>query len=378
MQKMKSRSLDLIVEEQITKWQHIKSKQKQKQKETRPFPCITISRDPGSGGTEVARRLAKDLGMDLIGSKIIQQVAERADISEKIIASLDEKEVRLRDVWIDSMFRTRHIWPDEYLRYLTKVIGTIGKQGRTIIIGRGGQFILPPEETFRIRLTAPREIRIRNVMRDSNTDFETSERYVYKTETDRNAFHCKHFRADWTNPIYYDLTVNTGYMGIEGAIAPITDYPVEMFDRVLAVNVRGVFLGLKHALPVMQRQGGGSIVITSSVAGYKGGAHLSAYSASKHAVVGLMRSAVLETGASGVRINTIHPAPIDTRMMRSIEHGRAPGAEAAAKQMITTRIPAGRYGSADEVALTALFLASDDSRFCTGGRYPVDGGMSAG
>lgn len=219
MQKMKNRSLDLLVEEQITKWQHLKSKQKQK--ETSRLPCITISRDPGSGGTDVARRLAKDLGMDLIGSKIIQQVAERADISEKVIASLDEKEVRLRDVWIDSMFRTRHIWPDEYLRYLTRVIGTIGKQGHAIIIGRGSQFILPPEETFRIRLTAPREIRIRNVMRDSNTDFETSERYVYKTETDRNAFHCKHFRADWTNPIYYDLTVNTGYMGIEGAIAAI-------------------------------------------------------------------------------------------------------------------------------------------------------------
>ena len=166
--------------------------------------------------------------------------------------------------------------------------------------------------------------------------------------------------------------------GIEGAIAPIADYPVEMFDRVLAVNVRGVFLGLKHALPPMQRQGGGSIIITSSIAGMRGGAHLSAYSASKHAVVGLMRSAVLETGASGVRINTIHPSPIDTRMMQAIEHGRAPGAEAAARQMITSRIPAGRYGTADEVARTALFLASDDSRFCTGGRYPVDGGMSAG
>jgi len=166
--------------------------------------------------------------------------------------------------------------------------------------------------------------------------------------------------------------------GIEGAIAPIADYPVEMFDRVLAVNVRGVFLGLKHALPPMQRQGGGSIIITSSIAGMRGGAHLSAYSASKHAVVGLMRSAVLETGASGVRINTIHPSPIDTRMMQAIEHGRAPGAEAAARQMITSRIPAGRYGTADEVARTALFLATDDSRFCTGGRYPVDGGMSAG
>ena len=165
--------------------------------------------------------------------------------------------------------------------------------------------------------------------------------------------------------------------GIEGEVAPLTDMPVEVFDRVMAVNVRGVFLGLKHTLPVMQRQGSGSIIITSSVAGLKGALRLAPYAASKHAVVGLMRSAVLETGTSGVRINTIHPSPIDTRMMRAIEHGRAPGAEAAAKAAITLRIPAGRYGTADEVASTALFLASDDSRYCTGGRYSVDGGMTA-
>jgi len=221
MQRTTSRSLDQLVAEQIAKWQRQRIEQKKTSAIHRPGPCITISRDPGSGGTELARRLAKDLGMDLIGSKIIQQVAERADISEKVIASLDEKEVRLRDLWLDSLFRTRHIWPDEYLRYLTKVIGTIGKQGNTIIIGRGGQFILPPEETFRVRLVAPRDIRIRNVMRGSNADFETSERYVYKTEADRNAFHCKHFSADWTNPIHYDLIVNTGYMGVEGAVAAV-------------------------------------------------------------------------------------------------------------------------------------------------------------
>ncbi len=221
MQRTTSRSLDHIVGEQIARWQQQRIEQKKKTANYRPRPCITVSRDPGSGGTEVARRLAKDLNMDLIGSKIIQQVAERADISEKVIASLDEKEVRVRDFWLDSLFRTRHIWPDEYLRYLTRVIGTIGKQGNTIIIGRGGQFILPPEETFRLRLIAPREIRIRNVMRDSNADFEAAERYVYRTEADRNAFHCKHFGADWTNPLSYDLIVNTGYMGVGGAVAAV-------------------------------------------------------------------------------------------------------------------------------------------------------------
>jgi cytidylate kinase len=211
------RSLEQLVEEQLAKWQRLRIEQQKEIVRPHPRPCISISREPGCGGTELARRLAKDLGMDLIGSKIIQQVAERADISEKVIASLDEKQVRLRDLWLESLFRTRHILPNEYLRYLSKVIGTIGKQGNTVIIGRGGQFLLPPEETFRIRLVSPRELRIRNVMRHSNTDYETSERYVSKTEVDRNAFHCRHFGADWTNPVYYDLTVNTGTLGIEGA-----------------------------------------------------------------------------------------------------------------------------------------------------------------
>ena len=221
MKRETSHSLDHLVGEQIAKWDRQRIEQKKKAERYSPRPCITISRDPGSGGTEVARRLAGDLGMDLVGSKIIQQVAERADISEKVIASLDEKEVRLRDSWLDSLFRTCHIWPDEYVRYLTKVVGTIGKQGNAIIIGRGGQFILPPEETFRVRLIAPREVRIRKVMEDSASDLESAERYVYKTEADRNAFLRKHFHADWTDSGYYDLIVNTGSLGIEGAVAVV-------------------------------------------------------------------------------------------------------------------------------------------------------------
>jgi cytidylate kinase len=214
-----SRSLNYLVDEQLAKW---RQKRDGQEKETvTPGFCITISREPGSGGSEVARRLAADLGMDLIGAQIIHKVAERAGVSDKVIASLDEKEVNRMDSWIDSMFRTRHIWPDEYLLHLTQVIGTIGKQGNAVIVGRGAQFILPPQETFRVRLIAPREIRIRRVMQNKNTDFENSERYVYKMEADRNAFHRKYFNADWTNSDYYDLVVNTGYMGIEGAVACI-------------------------------------------------------------------------------------------------------------------------------------------------------------
>lgn len=165
--------------------------------------------------------------------------------------------------------------------------------------------------------------------------------------------------------------------GIEGAVAPLIDYPADVFERVLAVNVVGVMLGLKHALSVMQKQGGGSVVITSSIAGLRAVPMFSAYVASKHAVVGLMRSAALENARTGVRINTIHPSPIAGRMWEAIEEGMAPGAAAAARAQTEAAIPVGRLGQPEEVAQMALFLASDDSRFCTGGTYSVDGGMSA-
>jgi len=164
--------------------------------------------------------------------------------------------------------------------------------------------------------------------------------------------------------------------GIEGVAAPVVDYPVEVFQRVLAVNVMGVMLCLKYGLPHLQKQGSGSVIITSSIAGLRAVPLFSAYVTSKHAVIGLMRSAVQETARSGVRINTIHPSPIAGRMMESIAEGAAPGAAAAARAQTEAGIPAGRYGEPEEVAHMALFLASDDSRFCTGGTYSVDGGMS--
>ena len=172
--------------------------------------------------------------------------------------------------------------------------------------------------------------------------------------------------------------------GIEGVLSSIADYPIDIFDRVMAVNVRGVWLGLKYVRPVMRDRGGGSIVITSSTAGIGGSASMSAYVASKHAVIGIMRSAALECAPLGIRVNTVNPAPIETRMMRSLEEMRAAAADDSAvtleqtKRSIAARIPLQRYGNPEEVANMMLFLASDESSFCTGGVYMVDGGRSAG
>jgi NAD(P)-dependent dehydrogenase (short-subunit alcohol dehydrogenase family) len=165
--------------------------------------------------------------------------------------------------------------------------------------------------------------------------------------------------------------------GIEGAVGPIVDYPVEMFDKVMAVNVRGVFLGLKYVIPAMAKGGGGSIVITSSLGGLRGVPKLSAYIGSKHAVVGLMKSAALECAPLGIRVNTINPSPIATRMMESLEAGYAPGATALVKKKMEAAVPLRRYGEPEEVAALALFLASDEASYITGNSYPIDGGMSA-
>ncbi|HJN20906.1 MAG TPA: SDR family NAD(P)-dependent oxidoreductase, partial [Alphaproteobacteria bacterium] len=154
--------------------------------------------------------------------------------------------------------------------------------------------------------------------------------------------------------------------GIEGVVQPIADYPEETFDRVIAVNLRGVWLGLKHTLPAIARRGGGSIVLTSSIAGVRGREGMSAYVASKHGVIGLMRSAALEGGPEGVRVNSINPSPVETRMMRSLEAGMDPDDPEGVHARYARSSPLGRYAEPEEIAKVMLFLAADESSHCSG------------
>lgn len=165
--------------------------------------------------------------------------------------------------------------------------------------------------------------------------------------------------------------------GIEGKFSSFVETTVENFDQVMNVNVRGVFLGIKHVLPVMMAQKSGSIINTSSVAGLMGWNGITPYVASKHAVIGLTKNAALEAASANVRVNSIHPSPVNTRMMRSVEAGLMPGEAEAAKEAITKEIPIGRYGEPVDVAKLVLFLASEDSTFITGSQYRVDGGIGA-
>ncbi len=163
--------------------------------------------------------------------------------------------------------------------------------------------------------------------------------------------------------------------GIEGVVKPITEYPEEIFDRVIAVNIKGFWLGNKYVLPKMND--GGSIIMTSSVAGIIGLANLSAYVTSKHAAVGLMRTTAIEAAPRKIRVNSVHPSPVNNRMMRSIEEGASEGHADQVKKQFEASIPLGRYAESIEIAKLVLFLASDDSQFITGTTHIIDGGMCA-
>jgi NAD(P)-dependent dehydrogenase (short-subunit alcohol dehydrogenase family) len=176
---------------------------------------------------------------------------------------------------------------------------------------------------------------------------------------------------------YGGVDVLLANAGIEGDVKPILEYDEGRFDQVMSVNVKGPFLGLKAVAPAMARRGGGSIVITSSVAGLGGSPGLSAYVTSKHAVIGLMRSAAKEFAPMGIRVNTVNPSPVETDMMRRLEAGIGGDNAAAVKERMAAGIPMQRYAEAEDIARVMLFLASDDSGFVTGSVNVADGGLTA-
>lgn len=165
--------------------------------------------------------------------------------------------------------------------------------------------------------------------------------------------------------------------GIEGRLAPVADYDEDEWNRVIGVNLTGVFLGLRHVLPVMLRQKRGSIVNTGSLASERGLPMTPAYNAAKHAVLGLTRSAASETGRHGVRVNAVLPGMIETRMLRSIVGTIFDGDEAKGLETSASGAPMRRNGQPQEIAEVVAFLLSDKASFVHGAGWAVDGGFLA-
>jgi NAD(P)-dependent dehydrogenase (short-subunit alcohol dehydrogenase family) len=184
----------------------------------------------------------------------------------------------------------------------------------------------------------------------------------------------KHYVTEAVNA-FGSIDIFFNNAGIEGVVKPTVDYPEDIFDKVIAVNVKGVFLGNKYVLPKMKD--GGSVILTASVAGITGSPNVAAYIASKHAVVGMMRNLAIEMAPNKIRVNTINPSPVDNRMMRSLEAGYNPEDANGMKKTFENSIPLGRYADPIEIAQLVHFLASDESKFITGTTQVIDGGMNA-
>jgi NAD(P)-dependent dehydrogenase (short-subunit alcohol dehydrogenase family) len=170
------------------------------------------------------------------------------------------------------------------------------------------------------------------------------------------------------------LNVAFANAGIFGEVAPVTDYPVDVFTQVMMVNVVGSFLVAKHALAAMAA--GGSLIINSSVVGLTSDRGIAAYATSKHAVVGLMRTAAKEMAAAGIRVNSIHPGPTDNDFQHAIEIEAIGASREESAKAFEQMIPLARHASPEEIAAAVLFLASDESSFMTGATMAVDGGLS--
>ena len=177
---------------------------------------------------------------------------------------------------------------------------------------------------------------------------------------------------------YGGLDIFIANAGVAGEIQPITEYDESTFDNLMAVNAKGPFLGLKACIPALTERGGGSVVITSSVAGLTGAPFLSPYVMSKHAVVGLTKSAAKECAEMNIRVNSVNPSPVETNMMRVLEDGMSEiNGEEVNQETFAEQIPLGRYADANEIAKLMLFLSGDDSEFITGSVHTIDGGFTA-
>ncbi len=212
-------SIEEFVQKQVEKWQKLYTGKECKKKAN--IPVIALSMEPGSGGCLIAEKIAKHLGFDFFHRDIIHKIAESARISTTVVESLEKERLSGVQDFISSLVKDSYIHPSIYLDHLMQVIGTIGKQGCAVVVGRGANFIIPAKERFAVRVIAPLELRIENVAKRFGVPTDTAKRRVLVRENRRRAFIRQSFNADICDPIHYDLLINTGQLSVETAVESV-------------------------------------------------------------------------------------------------------------------------------------------------------------
>lgn len=215
----KSVSIESFVQEQLDRWKEA-HKKKQEEKEL-IYTVVTLSMEPGSGGCFVAQKVAETLDFDYFHRDIVQGIAQSAHSSEKVINTLERERLTGVEDFLSSVIREKYLYPGTYQRHLMKVVSAIAKHGKAVVVGRGANFILPPEKRLSVRVIAPLERRIRNVCRQFAVPEDKARRRVIQRESKRSAFVRQTFHAKISDPEHYDLILNTDKMSVESAAAAI-------------------------------------------------------------------------------------------------------------------------------------------------------------
>jgi cytidylate kinase len=211
-----TRSIEALVDEQARRWQLLRT---ERHEEVRR-PVVTVSRQHGAKGRDVARTLASELGLDFFDREIIQRIAESTHLSERVVSSL-EKDQELLVEWLTSLASRTYLSPVEYRYHLSRIVGAMAHHGGAVILGRGAHLILGQGEALRIFVVAPLEMRVRTVMERGGLDEREARRRIVAVEADRKAFLMKHFHADFADPTTFDLVVNTAMLGVDGVCGAI-------------------------------------------------------------------------------------------------------------------------------------------------------------
>lgn len=212
-------SIEEFVKKQVDKWQKLYAGEDRKKKAQ--IPAIALCMEPGSGGCKIAEKIAQRLGFDFFHRDIIHKIAESARISTTVVESLEKERLSGVQDFISSLVKDQYIHPSIYLDHLMQVIGTIGKQGHAVVVGRGGNFIMPTKDRFAVRVVAPQAFRIENVAKWFGVPTDAAKRRVLVRENRRSAFIRQSFNADISDPIHYDLVLNTEHLNVDAAVESV-------------------------------------------------------------------------------------------------------------------------------------------------------------
>ena len=213
-----SRAIHKIIDEQIKRWELGKI-------QTPPLVqtanVITISRESGSRGKQVAEKLADQTGFDLFHYEILEAMIETSKSSKVLLETLDERGMNIVDDIVSAVVHEHHLWPDEYSKLLLRILNTIGKHGNAIILGRGGNCALKKFNTLKIRIVAPDTMRREYIQKSQNLSMDDAQKIMISTDANRIAFVKRYFNSDASDPANYDLILNTGTLSVDKTVQVI-------------------------------------------------------------------------------------------------------------------------------------------------------------